>query len=251
MKTESVGSFGRVFLSAEWRDLVMLNYQVDPDLLREHVPSGTELDLFNGSAFVSLVGFRFLRAKVLGALAFPWHSDFDEINLRFYVKRYEGNDCRRGVVFIREIVPKYLIALIARLAYSENYFCHPMRHRVNTEETSAMAEYEWRVGRKWCRLYALGSGSPVHPRKGSFEEFITEHYWGYSAGRRCRSFEYRVSHMPWRVWSSTEASFEGDGKSTYGEPLGGILNRGPDSAFIAEGSSVLIYMGRTIYGRIR
>lgn len=251
MKTKNLGRFGRVFLSAEWRDLVMLNYQVDPDLLRGYVPRGTELDLFNGCAFISLVGFRFLHTKVFGALAFPGHFDFDEINLRFYVKRYEGDDCRRGVAFIREIVPKYLVALIARLAYGENYFCHPMRHHVNAGETGAMAEFEWGVGRKWCRLYALGSGSPAHPRKGSLEEFITEHYWGYSASRRGRSLEYRVSHTPWRVWSSTEAGFEGDGKSTYGETLGGILNRRPDSAFIAEGSSVLIYMGSAIYGRIR
>jgi len=109
----------------------MLNYQVDPDLLREYVPSGTELDLYNGDTFISLVGLQFLRAKVLGALAFSFHSDFDEINLRFYVRRREGNKCRRGVAFIREIVPKWLIAQVARLAYGENYFCYPMRHCVN------------------------------------------------------------------------------------------------------------------------
>lgn len=237
---------GRVFLSAEWRDLVMLNYQVDPALLREYVPSGTELDLFNGAAFISLVGFQFLRAKALGALAFAFHSDFDEINLRFYVRRREGNECRRGVAFIREIVPKQLIAQVARLAYGENYSCYPMRHRVNTKADSKMAEYEWGVDRKWCKLYAQGSGIPAHPREGTLEEFITEHYWGYSAGRHGRSLEYRVSHTPWRVWTSAEAGFEGDGTSTYGQRLGSVLNRRPDSAFIAEGSPVLIYMGRLI-----
>jgi hypothetical protein len=224
----------------------MLNYQVDPDLLRKYVPTGTELDLFNGGTIISLVGFQFLRAKVLGALAFAFHSDFDEINLRFYVKRREGNECRRGVAFIREIVPKRLIAQVARLAYGENYFCYPMRHRVNTNVDSRMAEYEWEVDRKWCKLYAQGSGIPVRPQEGTFEEFITEHYWGYSARRHGRSLEYRVSHKPWRVWTSTEAGFEGDGTSTYGQRLGGVLNRRPDSAFIAEGSPVLIYMGRPI-----
>lgn len=248
MKAENPRHFGRVFLSAEWRDLVMLNYQVDPDLLRGYVPHGTELDLFNGGAFISLVGFRFLRAKFLGALALPYHSDFDEINLRFYVKRYEGDECRRGVAFIREIVPKYLIAQVARLVYGENYSCHPMRHRLTAKDTR---EYEWGIGRRWCRLYAHGSGAPALPREGSVEAFIAEHYWGYSASRRGRSLEYRVSHTPWRIWISTEAGFEGDGTSTYGKALGGLLNRRPDSAFIAEGSPVLIYTGRPIYDGIR
>jgi uncharacterized protein YqjF (DUF2071 family) len=218
LKTEESRWPGRVFLSAEWRDLVMLNYQVDPAFLREYVPGGTELDLFNGAAFISLVGFQFLRAKVLGALAFAF----------------------------REIVPKQLIAQVARLAYGENYSCFPMRHRVNTKADSKMAEYEWGVDQKWCKLYAQGSGIPAHPREGTLEEFITEHYWGYSAGRHGWSLEYRVSHTPWRVWTSAEAGFEGDGTSTYGQRLGSVLNRRPDSAFIAEGSPVLIYMGRLI-----
>ena len=246
VRTETSPRVGRVFLSTEWRDLVMLNYQVDPDLLLEYVPSGTELDFFNGATFISLVGFQFVRAKVLGALPLAFHSDFDEINLRFYVRRREGNECRRGVAFIREIVPKRLIAQVARLAYGENYFYYPMRHRMNTKADSKTAEYEWRVDRKWCKLYAQGSGIPARPQAGTLEEFITEHYWGYSARRLGRSLEYRVSHTPWRVWISTEAGFEGDGTSTYGQRLGGVINRRPDSAFIAEGSPVRIYMGRPI-----
>ena len=246
VRTEESRRLGRVFLSAEWRDLVMLNYQVDPELLLEYVPSGTELDFFKGQTFISLVGFRFLRTKVLGAFGFPFHANFDEVNLRFYVTRREGDDCRRGVAFIREIVPRWLIAQVARFAYGENYFCYPMRHRADSKETGKMAEYEWGADRKWCRLYAQASGIPARPREGTLEEFITEHYWGYSRRTLGRSLEYRVSHTPWRVWVSTEAGFEGDGTSIYGQKLGGVLNRRPDSALIAEGSPVMIYTGRAI-----
>src|SRR5258708_33955012 len=89
-----------VFLSAEWRDLVMLNYAVDPALLHQYVPSGTALDSFEGKIYVSLVGFRFCRTKMFGAISVPFHANFLEVNLRFYVRRREGSGDRRGVVFI-------------------------------------------------------------------------------------------------------------------------------------------------------
>jgi uncharacterized protein len=235
-----------VFLSAEWRDLVMLNYRVDPGLLRRYVPNGTELDFFDGSTFVSLVGFRFLRTKILGKFPFPFHSDFDEINLRFYIRRLSGNNCRRGVAFIREIVPRLLIARIARLVYGENYVCCPMRHTLCVETTHRTTQYEWQLNKKWSRLSAQASGCPVLPGQGTLEQFIAEHYWGYSSKDRSRTLEYRVSHVPWRVWVSTAAKFEGDGAGTYGEELGSILSGDPDSAFIAEGSRVLIHTGALV-----
>src|SRR5579872_5879214 len=131
----------RIFLSAEWLDLVMLNYEVAPSLLNPYVPSGTRLDSFNGRTYVSLVGFRFCRTKLLGFFPIPFHSDFDEVNLRFYVRRKEDRDDRRGVVFIAEVVPRRAIATTARLAYGENYNCLPMKHRLETEGLNRTAEY--------------------------------------------------------------------------------------------------------------
>lgn len=224
-----------MFLSAEWRDLVMLNYQVSPDLLTGYLPRGTELDFFNGVTFVSLVGFCFLGTRIFGSCAVPFHSSFDEVNLRFYVRRRFGSEWRRGVVFVREIVPRRLIALIARLAYSENYIYCPMRHRISCEVGRKIAEYGWRFNGRWSRLSATVEGLPSYPLKGSLEEFITEHYWGYSAASSSRSVEYRVSHAPWRVWGSESARFEGDGIEIYGNRLGQIVNGIPDSALIAEG----------------
>lgn len=236
----------RVFLSAEWRNLVMLNYEVDPHLLQGYVPPGTELDFFEGRTFISLVGFRFLRTKLFGFVPLPFHTNFDEVNLRFYVRRQENGEVRRGVVFIREIVPRVATALVARLIYGEKYTTRPMRHSVNLSSSGGMARYEWRLDRGWCGLEAQVSGAPTQPTEGSLEQFITEHYWGYSARRGGSCLEYHVSHVPWRVWISKSAGFLGNADSLYGPALGAIIRRPPDSAFIADGSPILVFSGRPI-----
>jgi uncharacterized protein YqjF (DUF2071 family) len=236
----------RVFLSAEWRDLVMLNYGVDPDLLSRLVPPGTALDSFKGRTYISLVGFRFCHTKLLGCFPVPFHTDFDEVNLRFYVRRQEGRDDRRGVVFIAEVVPSRVIATTARLVYGENYRCLPMRHCLETEGVNKMAEYQWQVGDQWCRLSAQTVGLPTRPQEGSLEQFITEHYWGYATRPTRGSLEYHVSHVPWQVWATTNAAFEGEASVLYGRDLSAILQRRPDCAFVAEGSPVIVSTGHRI-----
>src|SRR5258708_7366812 len=149
-----------VFLSAEWRDLVMLNYEVDSRLLAKYVPRGTALDSFLGKTYVSLVGFRFCRTKLFGKVAVPLHSNFDEVNLRFYVHRKEGDENRRGVVFIAEIVPKRTIATVARLMYGENYVFLSMKHHICTDGSKKKVEYQWQVGNHWCHLTAQAMGAP-------------------------------------------------------------------------------------------
>ena len=94
----------------------MLNYEIDPRLLTNHLPSGTVLDSFLGKTYISLVGFRFCHTKLFGAIAVPFHSDFEEVNLRFYVRGQEGPEAKRGVVFITEIVPKRVVAGVARVS---------------------------------------------------------------------------------------------------------------------------------------
>lgn len=236
----------RVFLSAEWRDLVMLNYEVEAGLLSRYVPRGTVLDSFEGRTYVSLVGFRFCRTRLLGAFPVPFHTNFDEVNLRFYVRRKEGGDDRRGVVFIAEVVPRRAIAIIARRIYGENHRRFPMRHIIETEGSSKTAEYRWQLGEQWCRLSVQTGGLPTHPREGSLEQFITEHYWGYSSQRTGDSLEYHVSHVPWQVWAATKAGFEGDASALYGRELATILQRSPECAFVADGSPVIVFRGNRI-----
>lgn len=235
-----------IFLSAEWRDLVMLNYVVDPSLLRAHVPPGTVLDSFEGRTYVSLVGFRFLHTRLRGLLPVPFHANFDEVNLRFYVRRKQEDEDRRGVVFIAEIVPKWAVAKVARLVYGENYTCLPMRHHVDMETPHTRVEYQWQLNGNWCKLRAEARGTPAHPAEGSVEQFITEHYWGYAAQRGGGCMEYHVAHPPWRVWAATAADFEGEASALYGPELAAILQRRPDSAFIADGSPVIVYTGKGI-----
>jgi uncharacterized protein len=236
----------QVFLSAEWRDLVMLNYEVDRKLLNDYVPPGTVLDSFDGRTYVSLVGFQFRHTKLFSSFSIPFHADFDEVNLRFYVRRKAGNEDRRGVVFIAEIVPKRTVAQIARLAYGENYICLPMKHRISTNGATKTAEYDWRFNGVWCKLHAHASVAPALVQEGSLEQFITEHYWGYSTQRNGDSLEYHVSHVPWKVWTNTAAGFEGDASGLYGLELGKVLQHRPDSAFIADGSPVIVFTGNKI-----
>jgi uncharacterized protein YqjF (DUF2071 family) len=231
----------------------MLNYAVDPELVNHLVPAGTQLDQFEGKIYVSLVGFRFLRMRVRG-IWIPFHSDFDEVNLRFYVKR-EGSTSgqsgppRHGVAFVREIVPRYAIAKVARAVYHENYIALPMGHQViepTSEHGRIQAEYRWRHNRKWNSIRVECSGRPALPPEGSLDEFITEHYWGYSRQPDGSGMEYQVEHDRWRIWTAAQAKFQGDTAALYGPGLAACLNREPDSAFFAEGSAVAVYAGRRI-----
>jgi len=236
----------RVFLSAEWRDLVILNYVVEPGLLNRYVPPGTSPDSFEGKTYVSLVSFRFCHTKLLGRWPVLFHTDFDEVNLRFYVRRKVACHDRRGVVFIAETVPKRAIAKIARVFYGENYICLPMKHTNETGDSGKKIGYQWEVEGEWCKLSAQTANESRRPPEGSLEQFITEHYWGYSAQRYGGCLEYHVSHVPWQVWATTVAGFEGDACSLYGSELGAVIQRRPDSAFVADGSPVVVFKGDEI-----
>lgn len=224
----------------------MLNYEVEPALLSNFIPDGTELDRWDGKLFASLVGFRFLNTKVCG-IPIPFHRNFDEVNLRFYVRRTVGGDeIRRGVVFIKEIVPRWAIAAVARSVYNERYVALPMNHHIKPSESGIFVEYGWRSGIGMSRISISAEGTPVMPSEGSLEQFITEHFWGYSAQKNGTTVEYRVAHPRWRVWRGSDAKFEGDGTELYGAELAAVLAGPPASAFLAEGSEVSVFRGQKI-----
>jgi uncharacterized protein len=239
----------RTFLTADWRHLLMLNYVVEADMLRPHVPTGVELDAWNGKTYLSMVGFLFRRTRVLGVWV-PFHANFEEVNLRFYVRRRTPEGWRRGVVFIKEIVPRQIIATVARLCYDEPYAAMPMRHQidiVNGElRRGGLVEYAWRHKGRWNALRATTMGEPRAPAENTEEEFITEHYWGYTARRNGGCAEYRVDHARWSVWQAREASLDCDAASLYGPKFAGPLSAPPDSAFVAEGSPVTVSAGAAL-----
>jgi uncharacterized protein len=234
----------KVFLAAEWRYLAMLNYEVDESLLLPFVPKGTELDYWNGTLFASLVGFRFLKTKVLG-LSIPFHANFDEVNLRFYVRRRQGDEVRRGVVFIREIVPRWAIAFVARTFYNENYVALPMKHELHTSGGGLAVAYRWQ-NRSWSAITLEVRGEPELALEGSQEQFITEHYWGYAAQPDGGCVEYQVTHPAWKVWSACRAEFDGDVEELYGREMAAVLKGAPASAFLADGSAVSVMRGRKL-----
>ncbi|MBS1802910.1 MAG: DUF2071 domain-containing protein [Acidobacteria bacterium] len=218
----------------------MLNYAVEPELLRPFVPAGTELDSHEGLTYASLIGFQFNNTRLLGR-AVPFHQSFEEVNLRFYVRR----GTRRGVVFIRELVPKVAVTVIARLAYGENYSCVPMSHRLEDKAGTFSAEYSWGSEAARCTIAAATTRKPYLPDQGSLSEFITEHYWGY-ATRSGRTVEYQVDHPQWQVREADTAQFAGDGAKYYGADFAKLIENPPDSAFLAEGSAVTVFKGAAI-----
>jgi hypothetical protein len=237
----------RAFLTAEWRWLVMLNYEIDPRHLEPLVPMGTALDRSNGRVLVSVVGFQFLNTTIAG-LPVPFHQRFEEVNLRFYVRREVRGEVRRGVTFIRELVPRAAVAFGARLLYNEPYRSVPMRTEVSwpgndpsAPGTPGRIAYAWRDAGRWAHVSAVASGAAAIPPPDDERTFIAEHYWGYGRARDGSTLEYEVAHPQWRVWDAGAAEFTGDTASLYGSPFVEALSSAPRSAFVAEGSPVTVY----------
>jgi uncharacterized protein len=238
----------KVFLSAEWRKLLMANYVVPPSYLEVFVPPGAELDYWEGKCYVSLVGFMFLNTAVKG-VRFPMHTDFEEINLRFYVRRKEGNQWRRGVVFIKEIVPKPAIAWVANAFFGERYETRLMQHSWNHGSGQILTSYAWKpfFGGNWCKMNAEHSAVAQSMAAGSEAEFITEHYWGYAKHKqRKHTIEYEVRHPRWDVYAVSNFKLEGSTLNEYGPIFSKVLAGEPSSVFLAEGSAVEVMSGRIL-----
>jgi len=232
------------FLTAEWKDLAMINYETNPAILLSRVPRGTELDPWNGRTFISIVGFLFQKTRLLG-LHVPFHEDFEEVNLRFYVRRKTTEGWRRGVVFIKEIVPKWAIAAIARFMYNENYVSFSMRHSIEEAE-ERIVQYDWRSADDWNSIRVKTKGVSSIPDTGSHEEYITERHWGYSLQQSGGTVEYRAEHPRWQVWTVSESILKCDVKGLYGPEFVSSLGGDPYSAFLAEGSAVRVLKGHRI-----
>ena len=236
----------RVFLTARWSHLAMLNYEVDPAILLPHVPAGTELDTYQGMTMASMVGFLYHDTCVWG-IGFPFHRHFPELNLRFYVRYRSEEGWRRGVVFVKELVPRRIVAAIARSIYDEQFHYAPMRYTITPRSDEpavpGSVEYQWKVGGKWNRL-AVETTGPAQPLvPGSEEEFIAEHYWGYTAHDNGTTSEYEVQHISWRVWQVVRSEFACDVATLYGPQFAEPLSLPPRSAFLAEGSPISVYSG--------
>jgi uncharacterized protein YqjF (DUF2071 family) len=232
----------RVFLRAEWRHLALLNYRVDPGLLAPHVPRGTELDVLAGGVCLSVVGFVFRRTRVLG-VPVPFHGDFTEVNLRFYVRRSVGDEIRHGVTFIRELVSSPLLVSAARAFYNEPY----LRAEVTRDLRVDGATYGWRLGAQRGTLNVQPNTTAQVAAPGSEEEFMTLRHWGYTRQPDGSTFEYRVQHPPWMV-QRCDASLSGDRAAVFGNDFANALPDRPHTAMFADGSAVTLSLPNRIRG---
>ncbi len=225
----------------------MVNFPIEQEVLRPHTPQGTEIDDWRGTTYVSLVAFLFLNTRVKG-IAIPLHRNFEEINLRFYVRSRGPQGWRRGVVFVREVVPKRMIAWVARWLYNENYIACPTRSSLiePSGNHDGSVEYGWKHRKEWLTISAEYSGQPGYPTKDSLAEFISEHYWGYAAQKGGGSLEYQVEHPQWHVWSASKTVLSGDFARFYGPEFASALATSPNSVFVADGSSVIVHEGRPL-----
>lgn len=228
-----------IFLSANWEYLAMLNYTIPDEVLLAYLPKGTQLDKWNGHAMVSVVGFLFNNTKVFGC-KWPWHTHFEEINLRFYIKYYDGKIWKRGVAFISEIVPKPIIALTANFLYNEHYTYMPTKHHLTINNEFIEVDYHWKNKKIWNKLSITALNKPQIILPDTEEEFIFEHYWGYNQQNKNTLIEYGIVHKRWQVYPVLTHNLEANISDLYGENFQLHLNRKPDSVFLAQGSAVVV-----------
>jgi uncharacterized protein YqjF (DUF2071 family) len=232
------------FLRAEWRKLAMANYKIDPKLLEPYLPKHTVLDLWNNTCYVSLVGFMFQNTRIKG-FKIPFHVHFEEVNLRFYVRYKDGTAWKRGVVFIKEIVPKPALTFVANTVYKENYETMPMQHTWEEKEDHRNVEYKWKKNDKWHSFKLKAALESKEILSGSEAEFITEHYWGYTKVGEHKTSEYGVEHPRWQVYDMMDYFIDVDFGSVYGSNFAFLNHAEPLSVFLAEGSVIKVKGGRT------
>ncbi|MEO5890474.1 MAG: DUF2071 domain-containing protein [Ferruginibacter sp.] len=233
------------FLTAEWKNLIMANYIVDPAVLLPYQPGKTELDMYDGKSFVSLVGFMFANTRLLG-YKIPFHINFEEVNLRFYVRYNDDGEWKRGTVFIKEIVPRRAISFVANTLYNEKYATMPMKHFRQETNDEINLGYHWKYKSSWNRIEAVTEKNASAMQPGSVEEFIAEHYWGYSKYNENTTFEYAVQHPAWKVYPVKSYTIDCDFNALYGNSFSLLQTTKPDSVFVAEGSAVSILHKRNL-----
>jgi hypothetical protein len=217
----------------------MANYAVNPDVLKSFLPKGVELDLFENKAYVSLVGFMFKKTSLFN-IPIPLLGTFEEINLRFYVKRVGGDNVKRGVVFINETVPYKIVAWLANKLYKEHYIAIPTKNEIDITDFSKSIKYEWKINNIWNHI-AVNTAKESEPMlQGSVEEFIFEHYFGYTKINNQLSQEYKVNHPRWEINKVKDYSINCDFTAMYGNDFSFLNTQKPNSVIVAEGSPVSV-----------
>lgn len=227
----------KVFLTAEWRNLINLTYRVPAGVLEPILPKGVELDLFEGHAHLSLVAFDFVNTRVKG-VKIPFHVDFPEINLRYYVQ----SGGHRGVVFIKELVPKHCIAFIAQRFYNEPYQSFPMESHHETLADGRLKSLHkvWKEEQEY-RLETLAGAEKSIPPTDSAAHFFKEHDLGFGVDKRGETLIYEVSHPVWETRDIQDLKLNFDFGKIYGPQWAFLKDLQPQFSLFAEGSAIKVY----------
>jgi uncharacterized protein YqjF (DUF2071 family) len=233
------------FLKAEWRKLAIANYSVEPSLLKTFLPYKTELDYWNDQCYISLVGFRFINTRLKG-MSIPFHTNFEEINLRFYVRYKKDSEWRHGVTFIKEIVPRRALTFVANSIYKEKYVTLPTKYHWDEDSNDLKVLYQWKHRNKWDLFSLTASSVPCEISPLSKEEFITEHYWGYTQLNKSQTSQYQVEHPRWQVYTVKDYEINVQFGELYGSSFNFLTEAIPDSIMLAEGSKIVVRKGGKI-----
>lgn len=223
------------FLTAEWLYLANITYAVDPSVLEAYLPKGLELDIVNGKAFVGLLPFSFNNTR-LKNLRVPFHVNFPEMNLRFYVKRGQ----KRGVVFIREYVPKFLVALVANVFYGERYSLAGMKTTMKMDNEDISLKYEVKAKGKAFSIEMLAANKPFVPAEGTTEHYFKELEYGFTSGRAPVKF-YSVHHPQWETFPLKELRMNIDFGCLYGKDWDFLNGEKPYNSMLVKGSAVKMF----------
>ena len=228
-------------MTARWVNVALLSYPVPDAILAPRLPPGLTLDRWLGQAFVSLVAFDFADTRVSG-ITWPGFTRFPEVNLRFYVR--EGD--RRGVVFISELVPSRVVALLARLVYNEPYRVARLRSAIEVEPDRIRVVHEFVWGGRPQRIAVEGRCPAELAAQTGATHFFKEHAWGYGTDRRRGLLRYAVDHPCWRVHPDAMARVELDFEVVYGPEWSFLNGLVPEHVALAEGSPVTVYPGERL-----
>jgi len=226
------------FLKANWENLIMANYEVEPSILKPYLPKGLELDFYKEKTYVSLVGFMFNKTSLFG-VPIPFFGSFEEINLRFYVRKVEGKTIKKGVVFINETVPFKIVALLANKLYKEHYISIPTKNTIDVGEHKHV-NYEWKMKNKWNSIIVQSDTNKYKIELLSIEEFIFERYFGFTKLSPLKTQEYGIHHPKWMTNKILKSIINCDFGSMYGDTFSYLNDQAPSSIIMAEGSQVSV-----------
>ena len=230
-------------LTAEWRHLLFLNYEISPELVIPYLPAHTELDLWHDQLYCSVVGLMFLDTAVFG-IPDPLHQKYEQVNLRFYVRRRVDNGWNHGVVFIKEIVPASLVTVAARVLFNERYVTMDTTHRLEEDagelREGSWVEYGWRKKEEWNRVSARVASEIRMPEEDSRELFAMHRLFNYSKRLDGSTTETKLEHPVWGIRKVKDARLDCDIAAIYGEAFVEYLSAPPAFAFVANGSHISI-----------